>query len=38
MYTTLISTEQLLALQASSTPLVLFDCSFELTNPTAGSA
>jgi thiosulfate/3-mercaptopyruvate sulfurtransferase len=38
MYTTLISTEQLLALQASTVPLALFDCSFELMNPSAGAA
>jgi thiosulfate/3-mercaptopyruvate sulfurtransferase len=38
MYTTLITTEQLLALQAGTTPLALFDCSFELMNPSAGAA
>jgi thiosulfate/3-mercaptopyruvate sulfurtransferase len=37
-YTTLISVEQLQSLQASGTPLMVFDCSFDLTNPTAGSA
>ncbi len=35
-YTTLISVEQLQALQASGQPLMVFDCSFELTNPAAG--
>ena len=38
MYTTLISTEQLMALQGSGTPLAVFDCSFELMNPAAGAA
>ncbi len=37
-YTTLISVEQLQALQASGQPCMLFDCSFELTNPAAGQA
>lgn len=37
-YTTLITVEQLQALQASQTPLVVLDCSFELTNPAAGPA
>ncbi|HEY8358990.1 MAG TPA: sulfurtransferase [Ramlibacter sp.] len=36
MYTTLISAEQLLALRASGTPSMVFDCSFDLTNPAAG--
>lgn len=36
MYTTLISAEQLLALQAAGTPHLVFDCSFELMNPDAG--
>jgi len=36
MYTTLISAEQLLALQASGTPFMVFDCSFDLMNPAAG--
>ena len=36
MYTTLISAEQLLALQASGAPLMVFDCSFDLMNPAAG--
>ncbi len=34
-YTTLISVEQLQALRASGTPLMVFDCSFELTDPAA---
>jgi thiosulfate/3-mercaptopyruvate sulfurtransferase len=36
MYTTLISVEQLKALQASGAPLMIFDCSFDLKNPAAG--
>jgi len=36
MYTTLISAEQLQALQASGQPLMVFDCSFDLTDPAAG--
>lgn len=35
-YTTLISSEQLQALQVSHQPFMVFDCSFDLTNPTAG--
>ena len=35
-YTTLISAEQLMALQASGQPLMVFDCSFDLMNPGAG--
>lgn len=38
MYATLISPEQLRALQKSGTPLMLFDCSFDLMNPAAGLA
>lgn len=38
MYTTLISAEQLMALQSTGTPLAVFDCSFELMNPAAGAA
>ena len=38
MYTTLISAPQLQQLMASSTPLLVFDCSFELMTPTAGEA
>jgi thiosulfate/3-mercaptopyruvate sulfurtransferase len=34
-YTTLISVEQLQALQASGVPLKVFDCSFELMQPEA---
>ena len=30
MYTTLISVDQLMALQESGTPLMVFDCSFDL--------
>ena len=36
MYTTLISAEQLKALQASGQPLMVFDCSFDLMQPAAG--
>ena len=36
MYTTLISAEQLQALQAAKARLMVFDCSFELMNPAAG--
>jgi thiosulfate/3-mercaptopyruvate sulfurtransferase len=36
MYTTLVSTEELKALQAGGTPLMVFDCSFDLMNPAAG--
>jgi thiosulfate/3-mercaptopyruvate sulfurtransferase len=35
-YTTLISPEQLMALKASGRPLMVFDCSFDLSNPAAG--
>lgn len=35
-YTTLISARELQALQASSRPLMVFDCSFDLTNPSSG--
>jgi len=38
MFTTLISVAQLKALQANATALVVFDCSFDLTNPSAGHA
>ena len=37
-YTTLISVAQLQALQAAGTPLMVFDCSFDLMNPAAGPA
>ena len=37
-YTTLISVEQLTALQASGAPLTVFDCSFDLMKPAAGEA
>jgi len=36
MYTTLISAQELLALHDSGTPLMVFDCSFDLMNPAAG--
>ncbi|MFI5446734.1 sulfurtransferase [Polaromonas sp. UC242_47] len=36
MYTTLISAEQLQALQASQRPLRIFDCSFDLMQPQTG--
>ena len=35
-YTTLIDVAQLQALMADGQPLMVFDCSFDLTNPTAG--
>jgi thiosulfate/3-mercaptopyruvate sulfurtransferase len=38
MYTTLISTEQLKALQAKGQPFTVFDCSFDLMKPTMGAA
>lgn len=38
MYTTLISVEQLHALQSSGARLRVFDCSFDLMQPTAGPA
>ena len=37
-YTTLISVQQLKSLRASGQPLMVFDCSFDLTNPQAGKA
>jgi thiosulfate/3-mercaptopyruvate sulfurtransferase len=37
-YTTLISVAQLQSLQASGTPVHLWDCSFDLMNPAAGPA
>src|SRR4051812_41298664 len=36
MYTTLISVQQVQALQASSAQLMVFDCTFDLMNPAAG--
>jgi thiosulfate/3-mercaptopyruvate sulfurtransferase len=36
MYNTLISVDQLKALQAGGAPLMIFDCSFDLMNPAAG--
>jgi thiosulfate/3-mercaptopyruvate sulfurtransferase len=38
MYTTLISAPQLQDLMATKLPLMVFDCSFELMQPTAGDA
>jgi len=38
MYATLISAPQLHTLMASRQPLLVFDCSFELMQPTAGDA
>ena len=38
MYSTLISAAQLQTLKASQQPLMVFDCSFELTQPAAGDA
>lgn len=38
MYTTLISVAQLQALQTSGQPVMVFDCSFELTQPAEGDA
>ena len=35
-YTTLVSAEQLQALMGSGTPLLVFDCSFELMKPETG--
>jgi thiosulfate/3-mercaptopyruvate sulfurtransferase len=37
MYTTLISAEELMSLQASAAPLMVFDCSFDLMKPEAGA-
>ncbi|RZL86779.1 MAG: sulfurtransferase [Variovorax sp.] len=37
MYTTLISAEQLIALQATDAPLMVFDCTFDLMKPEAGT-
>ncbi|MBI2771690.1 MAG: sulfurtransferase [Burkholderiales bacterium] len=36
MYTTLVSATELQALKAAGTPLMVFDCSFDLMNPAAG--
>jgi thiosulfate/3-mercaptopyruvate sulfurtransferase len=36
-YTTLITAAELQALQASGAPLLLFDCSFDLAQPEAGT-
>lgn len=37
MYSTLISVDQLHALQTAGTPHMVFDCSFDLMNPDAGA-
>jgi thiosulfate/3-mercaptopyruvate sulfurtransferase len=37
-YTTLISAQELKTLLASATPCMVFDCSFDLSNPDAGTA
>lgn len=37
-YTTLISVDQLKAMQRDKTPLMIFDCSFDLANAPAGEA
>lgn len=37
-YTTLITAEQLMALQDSGQPLMVFDCSADLMNPAAGDS
>jgi thiosulfate/3-mercaptopyruvate sulfurtransferase len=37
MYSTLISAEQLMALQSSGARLMVFDCSFDLMQPEAGA-
>lgn len=36
MYSTLISVDQLKALQNSGTPFIVFDCTFDLMSPTSG--
>jgi len=36
MYTTLITADELKRLRAADTPLMVFDCSFDLMNPAAG--
>ena len=38
MYTHLISVEQLQLLQTSGKPLMVFDCSFDLSDPALGAA
>ena len=38
MHTTLIRVAELQALQQAGTPLRIFDCSFDLMNPSAGHA
>ncbi|MBG9390393.1 sulfurtransferase [Caenimonas aquaedulcis] len=36
MHTTLISATELMSLQAAGSPLMVFDCTFDLMNPAAG--
>lgn len=36
-YTTLVSATELQSLVASGAPLMVFDCSFDLTQPSAGA-
>ncbi len=38
MYTTLITAEQLAALQSAGTPAMIFDCTFDLMKPASGLA
>lgn len=38
MYTTLISAEELQALQAAGKPVMVFDCTFDLMKPASGQA
>ncbi|MCM2251225.1 MAG: sulfurtransferase [Ramlibacter sp.] len=38
MYRTLVSVDELKALQSGGAPLMVFDCSFDLSNPAAGEA
>lgn len=38
MYTTLISAEELIALRAKGSPAMVFDCTFDLMQPSAGQA
>ena len=35
-FTTLISAQELMDLQAAGRPLMVFDCSYDLMNPAAG--
>jgi thiosulfate/3-mercaptopyruvate sulfurtransferase len=36
MYTTLVTARELMTLQSSDAPLMVFDCTFDLMNPAAG--